>query len=86
MQLKVIFGLLVALLIVVFAFQNPGTVNLRFLKWQTGELSLLVVIFGSALGGALMGTLFSMARHWSLKRELKTARLELENLKKTEQP
>ena len=81
MQVKVLIAMFLALIIVVFALQNPGTVTIRFLQWQTGEISLLIVIFGSALLGAVIMSLFSTAGQWALRRELRQKETELAELR-----
>ena len=80
MPLKVITALFLSLVIVVFALQNPGTVNIRFLRWQTGEISLLIIIFGSTLIGSIIMALVNTASLWGIRKELKQTKTELEAL------
>jgi len=54
LSIGAIVGIVVLLLIVVFAVQNSGRVEVEILFWS-GELRLIFVIIGSALLGAVVG-------------------------------
>ncbi|MFH1238673.1 MAG: lipopolysaccharide assembly protein LapA domain-containing protein [bacterium] len=71
MQIKLIISLVLALLLVIFAVQNPTTVNIKFLGWQTGEIHLIIVILLAVLIGALLGTILGWPKHRELKEKLK---------------
>jgi uncharacterized integral membrane protein len=55
-----ILVLATALLLVIFGVQNTQLVNVSFLTFRTGYISLSLVIMGSALVGALMIGLLGM--------------------------
>ena len=75
-QFYFIAGLILGLAIAIFALQNPGAVEVRFLRWQAqGPLALVVLL--SAVGGLLVALLFGIpqlvAARWrirSLERRL----------------
>lgn len=72
MQLYLVGALLFALLVAVFAVQNTIAVQVVFLFWQF-EVSLVLVILGSACFGALCLFLVSMFKNfgvWRKHREL----------------
>lgn len=84
MQLKLAFGLALAVLFVVVAFQNLDPVVLRFLKWQTGPIPLMIVIMGSAVMGAIFMAMIHLTREWKLRRKIRQKDKELETLKSTQ--
>jgi|WetSurMetagenome_2_1015567.scaffolds.fasta_scaffold1699815_2 lipopolysaccharide assembly protein A len=71
MQIKLIISLILALLLVIFAIQNPTVVNIKFLGWQTGEIHLIIIILSAVLIGALLGTILGWPKHKELKEKLK---------------
>lgn len=54
MQLWGVLALIFVLLIAVFAVQNAVPVDIHFLMWTFPGVSLVIVIFASALAGALI--------------------------------
>ncbi|MBE3581764.1 MAG: LapA family protein [Thermoanaerobacteraceae bacterium] len=54
MQLWGVLALVFVLLIAVFAVQNAVPVDIHFLMWTFPGVSLVIVIFASALAGALI--------------------------------
>lgn len=77
MQIKLVISLILALILVVFAIQNPTPVKIKLLLWQTGEMSLIVVIIGSALLGALLATVLGLIKQAELKGKIKQKEEEL---------
>ena len=72
---------LISIIVAVFAVQNAADVTVGFLMW-TVQTSLVVVILGAALLGALaMGffTLMLKAKHYLYNKSLK---FEIDQLKK----
>ena len=61
-----ILVLVTALLLVIFGVQNTQLVNVSFLAFNTGYISLSLVIMGSALVGAMMVGLLGM---WNSVRQ-----------------
>ncbi|MCK8818178.1 LapA family protein [Natroniella sulfidigena] len=79
MRLKLILGLLSAIVVAVFAIQNSGVVSLIFFTWSF-ETSLVIVVFGGLAFGALLMWIFSSIREFKLKKELKKVEEEKRKL------
>ena len=60
MRFALVFSLLIALVAVIFAFENPDPVNVEFLTLRSQEVPLAMVIILSLLTGVLVGALFSV--------------------------
>ncbi len=60
MRFALILSLLVAIIAVVFAFQNPEPASVEFLTFQSVEVPLALVIIVSLLAGVILGSLFSV--------------------------
>lgn len=80
MQGTIIFGLIFAILIAIFAIQNASIVALNILIWEF-EISLAVVVLGSIIFGALVIGIFSYYKQFQLKRKNKNLKLEIQSLK-----
>ncbi len=80
MQGTIIFGLIFAILIAIFAIQNASIVALNILMWEF-EISLAVVVLGSIIFGALVIGIFSYFKQFQLKRKNKNLKLEIQSLK-----
>lgn len=77
MQFYLLGGLLFALVVAVFAVQNAMPVDVSFLVWRFTDLSLVLVIFWSAVLGALVVFLPAFGRQ--LRLVLKLRELESRN-------
>lgn len=77
-----IFTLIVALLVALFAVQNAAPVAINLL-WYVAEVPLVLVILGSALAGALIVFFIAIWREFRLKGKVK-AQAKAEALAKTE--
>lgn len=75
-----VLGLLFALVVAVFAIQNASVVPVRFLAWSF-ETSLVYVILGSAVAGAVVVAVMGFIRQFGLGRKIRA--LE-DKLKKAE--
>ncbi len=71
MQALLVAVLFLALLIAVFALQNAGFVPIRLLFWQF-DVSLVLVILGSALLGALAVLLAGLFRRRARAKKQET--------------
>lgn len=80
MQGTIIFGLIFAILIAIFAIQNASIVALNILIWKF-EISLAVVVLGSIIFGALVIGIFSYFKQFQLRRKNKNLKLEIQSLK-----
>lgn len=67
MQVYLVLALLFSLCIAVFAVQNASQVNINLFFWQLNNISLVLVIFGSALIGALVAGLFGIVKQIKLR-------------------
>ena len=54
-----ILALLVAILAVIFAVYNPGTVDISFFSWSMKEVSLSLVLLATLAIGVVIGWLFA---------------------------
>jgi len=79
-QVYWVTALLFALMVAVFAVQNAETVNIRFLYWQFHDISLVLVILGSAAVGALLLFVLSTIKQVSLVLKLKDAENKIRKL------
>lgn len=84
MEKGFILSLIFAAIVAIFALNNSATVpiNLFFTKI---ELSQAIVIFISALLGAVVAFMFSWVRRLKLNREIKRLNNEMEILKQESQ-
>lgn len=80
MQGTIIFGLVFAIIIAIFAIQNASIVALNILTWEF-EISLAVVVLGSIIFGALVIGIFSYVKQFQLRRKNKNLKLEIQSLK-----
>jgi putative membrane protein len=84
-QAGLIFSLILAVLVAVFAVQNAGPVTLRFGIWSV-ETSLVVVILVAAVVGAAMASLLGLPGWIRDRRLLRAQARELEALRSTHSP
>ncbi|MBC7104447.1 MAG: LapA family protein [Firmicutes bacterium] len=83
MQFYLLGGLLLAFVVAVFAVQNARPVDVSFLVWRLPDLSLVLVIFWSAVLGALVVFLPAFGRQ--LRLALRVRELESRNRQLTEE-
>ena len=79
-QAALIFFLILAILVALFAVQNAGPVTLRFGFWSI-ETSLVVVILVAAVVGAAMASLLGLPGWIRDRRQLRAQARELEALR-----
>lgn len=60
--MKLLFLFILGWFLAILAIQNPGTLQLKFLTWRTGDISLIGVVLVSVLTGFLGGLIFSPLR------------------------
>ncbi|WP_034638704.1 LapA family protein [Desulfofalx alkaliphila] len=77
MQLYAVLGLLFALLVAMFAVQNSTAVDIRILTWKFSNISLVLVILGSVVGGALIAFLLGLPKQ--LRNMIKIKELSAQN-------
>jgi len=71
MQAYLVGALLFAVLVSVFAIQNIRPVEIHFLIWELREISLVLVILGSAFIGAVVVFFLGAFRQFSNQRVIK---------------
>lgn len=81
MQIYLVLALTFSIGVAVFAVQNATGVDINFFFWQLQNISLVVVIFGSALIGALAAGLFGIVKQLKLKIELRSCKSLMEGQK-----
>jgi len=81
MQMQLLFILVMALLLMVFTFQNPYPVQMRFMGWQSGQIPLIMVILISIIVGVIVSLLLGLRQAKELKRDNRQLRAELDELK-----
>ncbi|MGE5573274.1 MAG: lipopolysaccharide assembly protein LapA domain-containing protein [Bacteroidota bacterium] len=80
MQVVTIIGLAFALLVAVFAIQNSTPVTVTFLRWHLVDVSLALVILGSAVAGAVVVGLLGAVREIGLRLSVRSFRGKAERL------
>jgi uncharacterized integral membrane protein len=84
-QAALIFSLILAILVALFAVQNAGPVTLRFGFWSV-ETSLVVVILVATVAGAAMASLVGLPGWIRDRRRLRAQARELEALRTASSP
>jgi putative membrane protein len=84
-QAALIFSLILAILVALFAVQNAGPVTLRFGFWSV-ETSLVVVILVATVAGAAMASLVGLPGWIRDRRRLRAQARELEALRTASPP
>lgn len=78
-QILFIIGLLLAIIITLFAFANANPVVINFFFFDF-EASQALIIFGSAALGAIIVISLGLVRHFKITRELNALRKQNEEL------
>jgi putative membrane protein len=94
MQVYLVLGLVFSIGVAIFAVQNASMVNITVFFWKFSNISLVVVIFASALIGAMAAGLFGAVKQIKIARssrnQIEALNVEIEylqsKLKKYEQP
>jgi lipopolysaccharide assembly protein A len=76
-MILLIFTLLVALFVAIFAVQNAAPVAINIF-WIVAEVPLVLVILGSVFAGAIIVFLIAIRREFILKRKT-TNKTEVQN-------
>lgn len=77
MQIKLILGLMLALLVAVFALQNAQAVDINFLVFTIEQAPVAGVIIGILAVGVLLGFILSAPGSWGKGRRIKGLEKEL---------
>ncbi len=78
MQVYLFFSLVFSICIAIFAVQNATKVDIDFFFWHINQISLVLVILGSALVGFTVAGLFGIFKQLSLRKQLKTCKQIIE--------
>ena len=79
MPAYLVLGLVFSIAVAVFAVQNATRVDITLVFWQLKSISLVLVILGSALIGALTAGLFGAVNQLKLKINLRNNNAQLES-------
>lgn len=79
MQIALVLALIIAIAVAVFAIQNAASVVVSVLFWNI-ETSLVILVFGSALAGAVVSALLAGVRWVRLSKELRACRRRIREL------
>ncbi|MDP8247655.1 MAG: LapA family protein [Candidatus Tritonobacter lacicola] len=71
MQAKLIAGLIVIILVIIFTIWNQAPVEVSFVFWSIGPWSVSIVVFFSILIGAVVTFCIGLQARLTLNRELK---------------
>lgn len=83
MRFALILSLLVSILAVIFAFQNPEPVDIEFLTLQSVPVPLALVVIVTLLVGVLVGTLFSVPNRFRARGRIKKLEKRIAELETT---
>ena len=70
MQAKLIIGLIIAILVIVFTIQNQAPVTVSLFFWNIQDVPMSIAIFSALLLGALAAFLIGLRMKIRLNREL----------------
>ena len=80
MQRTLIFALIAAIILVVFAIQNAAIVDLKLWFWEVRSSQALIILITLALG-SLIGVLVSIPSRAKKNKEIERLKKELNMLK-----
>ncbi|MBF0544492.1 MAG: LapA family protein [Candidatus Riflebacteria bacterium] len=82
MRTQLVIFLLICLVLILLALQNPNPVKICCFKWETEPIPLITVILVSLLAGVFLTVLFTFRQSGSLKKVIFDKENEIEKLKK----
>jgi uncharacterized integral membrane protein len=71
MQAYLIIALIFALIVAIISIQNATGVDIRLFYWSFTNISLVLVILGSAAAGAICAFLLGMPKQLSVNRKIR---------------
>lgn len=80
MQIYLVMALLFAILVSLFAVQNAVKVDILFLFWRIENVSLVVVILGSAFVGACVAGLVGFVKQLMLRKKVRASAIDVDRL------
>lgn len=82
MQIYLVVALIFAISVATFAVQNATSVDIKFLVYEFRNISLVIVIFLSALFGSLTFFLISLVKQLSNIKQIKFLENQVKELEK----
>ncbi|MDI3547682.1 MAG: hypothetical protein PWR10_1334 [Halanaerobiales bacterium] len=82
MQRNILIILFFALIVAIFAIQNANTVSISIFTWKY-EVSLVIIVLGAIVFGAIIMGLVTSIKQIRLSRELRAVKNEREKLQET---
>lgn len=82
-----VFGIILLVVIAIFAWQNPTVVTIRFIGWQY-EAALGRAMIAAALAGAILiyvTSLFRARQEWNLRTRVKGVETRLREVEQQRQ-
>lgn len=79
-NLILVISLIFALLVAIFAVQNNTPVDISFLGWKYSGISLVLIILGSAVAGAVAVFSLGLVKQFRLKMELRQVKAQNDKL------
>ena len=70
-----------SLLLVVFTFQNPYPVQMKFMGWQTGQVPVIIIVLISILTGLIISLVLGFKQISDLKKTVRRQKREIEELR-----
>ncbi len=78
MSWKTIAFLILAVLLIVFTYQNPILIDIKFFHWEIADVSIVIVLLVGLIFGFLLAYVMQLPRIMKLKKELKRVVQELD--------
>lgn len=75
-----VLSLLFALVVAIFAVQNNTPVDIAFLGWKLKDVSLVLIIIGSAAAGAVTVFSLGLVKQFRLKMDLRQMKVQNDKL------
>ncbi|MBI4834650.1 MAG: LapA family protein [Planctomycetes bacterium] len=70
MKFQLIIILVMALIVVLFTFQNPHPVPMHFVGWGTRDFPVIGVVLISVIAGVILSVLWGLISNSKLKEEI----------------
>lgn len=80
MQRGLVTGLILGIILVVFALQNAISVSVKFLVWQIPEIPLVLLLLSAILIGVILSALSSYPAKQRLKKEKRKLKERIDEL------
>lgn len=74
-QTYVILGIIVLIIVSIFAVTNVATVKVNYLFWSGESPLILVILFSVLMGGLIMAAVSSF-KYFHLQREIKALKIQ----------